>query len=485
MNLLHEWYKNHLNYEWVNAWDNTNQFNAEVNQPFNNAYAGDPLLFGTDNFARSSDVVYHECTHNVLYSMFGDYIGLANPYDECYAFDEGFADYFACSVTEDPRHGEGYGGTRTLDNNQLYPGKNAYNIEGHTGGTIIAGAAWDLRERFINRMGNAQGSQYADNLIFDALQQMSTLPRNYYFSDPQESNFLTSLYIADDDNNNLLDGIPHFHDIQAAFANHNLLQAVLFSDDSYDISTNSIGKLTYGDFYYSGGSFWANNIGQRGVIDLGNIGIVSLDQVNIPLTGYSRFGVAATVGHTYVSLAQQGEEGSYIVFRVASMNATGNETVIEYLYSTPLLIDPIDICHHHPGLCNLILTCKRYPLPCECQIVVPGRDLIRFKFRHGLDNIVIPIEKICLYVLNCPGCAPSGLYPGYDFHFDNMPEAFGIEVFNSKGQRIVSDVRNVRTKTVKFKARRQERYFLVITPGKETKIGAEYNLPLAVSRFEE
>ena len=108
-------------------------------------------------------------------------------------------------------------------------GKSAYNSEGHTGGTIIAGAAWDLRQRLMTRLGNVNGALYADRLMFEALQQMATMPRDYYFSDPQESNFLSSLYIAADDNNNLMDGVPYFFDMQRAFANHNLLHVVLNS----------------------------------------------------------------------------------------------------------------------------------------------------------------------------------------------------------------------------------------------------------------
>ena len=331
MNLFRNWLKDNLNHNWVNPWDGSNRFNAEVNHPFANAYAGDPIQLGTNDFARSSDVIYHECTHNVLYELYGDYIGWPARYSEAYAMDEGFADYFAGSFTNDSRHGEGYGGTRDLDNNEQYPGKDTYNIEGHSGGEIIGGAAWDLRERLINVMG-AQGASFTDNLIFDAHQILATYPRDYYFSDPQESNLLSSIYMVDDDNNNLVDGVPHFIHIHQAFASHNLLQAVLFTRDSFDFSANTIDELTGGDLYYYDGKFWANNYGQRGVKDLGDVGNVALSDVNIPFGGYTRFGVSAVLNHTYVSLAHQGEEGNYIVFRVKSISADKSNVTIEYYY---------------------------------------------------------------------------------------------------------------------------------------------------------
>jgi hypothetical protein len=333
MNLFHTWLRTQLNYNWVNAWDGTRQFKAEVNHPENNAYAGNPMLFGVNEFARSSDVIYHECTHNVLVHLYGDYIGWPARYTEGYALDEGFSDYFASAFTDDSIHGEGYtANPRDLNNNDQYPGRVAYNLEGHRGGEIIGGAAWDLRQLLIAELGAVNGARTADRLLFEAHQILATHSRDYFFSDPKESNLLTCLYLADDDNDNLEDGVPHFAHIQRAFANHNLLQARFVDRDSFDFSTNTIGWLSGGDLYYKPVKFYANNTPQRGVIDLGNIGNVALDQVNIPNQGYTRYGVDATVDHTYVALAQEGEEGNHIVFRVTEMAADQSEVTIEYLY---------------------------------------------------------------------------------------------------------------------------------------------------------
>lgn len=327
MNLFHEWLRLRFGYNWINAWDGTRQFKAEVNRPnLANSYSGSPMNFGNDPFARSSDVIYHECMHNVLYAIYGDWIGWPSRYDEGYAMDEGFSDFFASSFTDDSEHGEGaLANPRNLDNNDRYPSKNTYNIEGHTGGEIIGGAAWDLRTILIARFGAADGARLADRMLFDAHQLLSNHPRDYYFSDPQESNLLTCLY-------NTNDGRSHIQEIRAAFWNHNLLQAVLFDMDSYDFSANVIGEVTGGDLYYYDGKFWANNYQQRGVIDLGDVGAITLDAVNIPNAGYTRFGVNAVVDHTYVSMAQEGEEASYIAFRVTEMSADKSEITIEYYY---------------------------------------------------------------------------------------------------------------------------------------------------------
>jgi hypothetical protein len=480
INRIHDWYQSHLSYNWINAWDNTSRFNAEVNIAGNNAWAGDPMLFGANNFARSSDVVYHECTHNVLVALFGDYIGWQGPasrWDEPYALDEGFADYFSCAMTEDPRHGEGYGGTRTLDNTDQYQGKATYNLDGHDGGMIIGGAAWDMREE-IQTWSSAL---FVDNLIFDALNTMATMPRDYYFSDPQESNFLSSLYIADDDNNNLMDGVPHFYDIQEAFHDHNLLQAELIDKDSYDVSTNSLGSVTGGDFYFYDNAFWSNNFGQRGVQDLGDIGIVDLEDVDIPVSGYTRQRVDAVVDHTYVALAQAGEEGSFIVFRVTDLDAANNEVVIRYLYRTPLMFEPIDICEIFPGLCEHIYPCDKYPFLCDREIVLAHREGLIIEFKHELDKVVIPIDKICKYVLDCPGCEATGYCPEYQILFEEMPQQFDLTVYDSNGEIIVENLKRSTTKILKFEADKELKYFLVVSPGRRSKINEKYLLPMEIN----
>ncbi|MCK5336306.1 MAG: hypothetical protein KAQ67_09085 [Gammaproteobacteria bacterium] len=332
MNLFHDWLQDELGYSWVNAWDGTNRFNARVNFGYNNAYAGNPMDYGVNDFARSSDVIYHECTHNILYYEYGDYIGWPDATSEAYAMDEGFADYFACTYTNDSRMGEGFtANPRDLNNTTTYPDKSSYNIEGHTGGTIIAGAAWDFRQRLISIYG-ASGARIADQLLLEAHQILSTYPRDYYFSDPNESNLLTALYRAVDTDNNLLNGFPYFNDIQHAFHSHDLLQAVLEDGDSFDFSTNMLGTYTGGDLYYYDGKFWANNFAQKGVKDLGDIGDADLSTVEITTSGYTRFGVTATSGHTYISKAHEGETGSYIVFRVNDISADQSNVTIQYFY---------------------------------------------------------------------------------------------------------------------------------------------------------
>lgn len=99
----------------------------------------------------------------------------------------------------------------------------------------------------------------------------------------------------------------------------------LMTGDSFDSFTGVRGSPAQGDFYYSDGSghrdprFWANNRGQRGLVDVGDI---QIKDAPIPASGYTS-SVPVIVGHTYVSLAAEGHEGKYVVFRVTSLSAIG------------------------------------------------------------------------------------------------------------------------------------------------------------------
>lgn len=93
-----------------------------------------------------------------------------------------------------------------------------------------------------------------------------------------------------------------------------------YTSGGYDFSTQTYTGLTGGDFYFYQGAFWANNVGQRGVVNVGPCS--SVDSVTtMPITGYSQFNVAATVGNCYVALTHY-DERDYIVLHVDSLSGS-------------------------------------------------------------------------------------------------------------------------------------------------------------------
>jgi len=88
----------------------------------------------------------------------------------------------------------------------------------------------------------------------------------------------------------------------------------------YDFSAQTYQGVTGGDFYFVQNAFFANNVGQRGVVSVGACS--SVDSVTtIPTTGYTQFGVTATAGNCYVALTHNDERDN-IVFRADQVSST-------------------------------------------------------------------------------------------------------------------------------------------------------------------
>ncbi len=118
----------------------------------------------------------------------------------------------------------------------------------------------------------------------------------------------------------------------------------LSNQQSFDFDTQSFGFLGGGDLYYLSqdctvaqgclpadtNKFWANNIGQRGLQDIGPVPLLSIS--SIPSSGYNQQGVLAVVGDSYISLAQTGEEGNFIFFEVTGL--TNSSVTLDWIYSS-------------------------------------------------------------------------------------------------------------------------------------------------------
>ncbi len=156
------------------------------------------------NLAEYSDVVLHEYTHGTTDKIYG----FLQPSS---AMHEGFSDYWACTVNDDPQVGEemmlnGEPYLRTIANNKVYP--EDLVGEGHVDGEIIAGAMWDTRL--------ALGAESSDD-IFHFARYLKAKKMDLYAVD---------VLITDDDDGNLLNGTPHGSRIHQAFSHHGLLEAI-------------------------------------------------------------------------------------------------------------------------------------------------------------------------------------------------------------------------------------------------------------------
>jgi len=159
-----------------------------------------------NNFALFADVIYHEYTHGTTQFTYP----VPLPYSgEPGAINEGLSDYFACTITNDSRIGEGglYRSNpddfmRDIHNDLRMP--DDWQNEPHSDGMIFSGALWDLR----TRLGPA---------ITDSLVHFARYGGPLSFDD-----YVDEMIVVDDDDGDLSNGTPHFFDIFDCFQRHGI-----------------------------------------------------------------------------------------------------------------------------------------------------------------------------------------------------------------------------------------------------------------------
>jgi len=152
------------------------------------------------NIAQIADVVYHEYGHgitNLQYSAGGHN-------DPNGAMHEGFSDFIAGLITDQPLIGRGFYGPNThlrnLDNDNRFP--EDWGGEPHNDGLIIGGALWDLKLLLDDERPN-----YVDTLWQYAKYGYSGDFIGYFWD----------MLVVDDDDGDIDNGTPHAYEIFYAF----------------------------------------------------------------------------------------------------------------------------------------------------------------------------------------------------------------------------------------------------------------------------
>ena len=183
-------------------------FPVFVGIPFCNAYyAGWQIVMGSGSAGCAdlglwTSVVAHEYGHAITDHVYG---AAGDPPSDMH---EAFSDYFAATISNDPRVGDGVMGPgtmfRTIDNQLRTP--EDVSGEVHIDGTILGGALWDLR-RIL-----APNVELADSLFHFARYGAPKTFEDYYLE----------LLTVDDDDADLGDGTPHIDAIRSSFGRHGI-----------------------------------------------------------------------------------------------------------------------------------------------------------------------------------------------------------------------------------------------------------------------
>jgi Zn-dependent metalloprotease len=192
-----------------------------------------------------ADVVYHEYGHAINSYRYDNGSGMQNG-----GLNEGFADVWAFTLTEDPILGIGFyqnnplGYVRRFDiNKKVYPQDLVGEV--HADGEIIAGAFWDT---YLN-LGNMQQTVNLFKYLYDNSPDGANGNEGVIFTD-----VLLEVLYADDNDFDLTNGTPNDIAIVSAFALHGITlisnavinhTPVTIASANSVISINANIQLTY------------------------------------------------------------------------------------------------------------------------------------------------------------------------------------------------------------------------------------------------
>jgi Zn-dependent metalloprotease len=217
---IHDFYKNTLGHDKL---DKPMKAIVHLGTNYDNAYFSpwqQSFAFGDGNrfndLAKEASVAYHEYSHAVINSI--TYLAYSG---ESGAINEGQADYFACSVTNDPKLGEyvcakmGKPFLRNVENDLHYP--EDIHGEVHADGKIWGAVLWDIRK--------AIGKADADVLIY----------KSHFYLNGSRPTFIDGYNALVTADKNQFDG-KHLEALEQIFANRGIVAesyngAALTADD--------------------------------------------------------------------------------------------------------------------------------------------------------------------------------------------------------------------------------------------------------------
>ncbi|MBL9077726.1 MAG: hypothetical protein JNL08_09490 [Planctomycetes bacterium] len=211
IDLVNEWSRSILgNTAQLNTADNI-AVNVNVNNNCNASYGGNTTNFflagnGCANTAFST-VVAHEWGHG-LDDRYG---GISNTTGD--GLSEGWGDIIGMYLVDSSLLGSGFEipgvPLRNGVNSRTYP-QTGQGV--HTAGQVWMGFAWDLRTRLRTAFGTPQAIAISNDIVIGSIVANAT----------NQTNAVLQVFLADDDDANLLNGTPHYAQLSGAAIAKNL-----------------------------------------------------------------------------------------------------------------------------------------------------------------------------------------------------------------------------------------------------------------------
>ena len=210
----------------------------------------------------------------------------------------------------------------------------------------------------------------------------------------------------------------------------------------------------------------------------------------LPLTANPGDGAADPIAITDINPAYRGEDhlnnvemanvflpqsGTWTAQVTASALPNGNTQAFSLVSSHErefcVFFEPVDICDILPSLCEFVIV--------EWPIFTVADSLWIFDPRFP----VVPIDKICQYVLDCPGCGGRGweYCPGWNIQIDLLPKDAIVMLYNHEGEIILIDDNPGPARRIEFeKPIPGEQYFILITDSNKQPYKRDLNLNISI-----
>jgi len=94
--------------------------------------------------------------------------------------------------------------------------------------------------------------------------------------------------------------------------------------------------------------------------------------------------------------------------------------------------------------------------------------------------MVIPLDRVCVFVIKCPVCIRDSLCRQVEIHLANMPKDFAVAVYDTAGHRVASNNSERRVKSITAPTKAGNTYILVVGSGTNTRLNQTYDLRIDV-----
>jgi hypothetical protein len=181
-------------------------------------------------------------------------------------------------------------------------------------------------------------------------------------------------------------------------------------------------------------------------------------------------------------LVQAAEAGNWTI-KVTGFNLSQSQRY-SLVVSHPafVVIEYGSLCERFACPWDVPNLCQRYPRLCQQRLIPIAKGPLPVHFEAPEDRFVLPFNRICQFVIDCPPCAAAGLCPVSQLALRRLPAPMTVEVWARSGRRVYSDRSRNLTKEIRFRPRRGEEYMLVLGPATSAQVGQRFAVPISAAR---